>query len=168
MNVPTATSVETTTSNSIKRAISGFFVAGGTSRNIAWTLNFNTQTTPGIQSIRFRLKGRVNAQQEARIRGSEEVFDTTSAPAIQIGSGLLVKNVPAGAAVDFDEFVDIPLASVATEGFISKDISVRAVGAGAGVEIYEVEQLFTPVPEPATMVALGLGAAALMRRRKKA
>lgn len=52
-------------------------------------------------------------------------------------------------------------------GFSQKDNLLVNTSSGVEVEITSISQNYTPVPEPASMAVLGLGAAALIRRRRK-
>lgn len=56
-----------------------------------------------------------------------------------------------------------PLAS----GTSFKDNVIVNTTPGVEVQITSITQNYTPVPEPASMAVLGLGAAALIRRRRK-
>ncbi|RYG85799.1 PEP-CTERM sorting domain-containing protein [bacterium] len=50
---------------------------------------------------------------------------------------------------------------------VFQDLGTGANGAGVGIDNVSLLPTVAPVPEPATMAALGLGAAALLRRRKR-
>lgn len=54
-----------------------------------------------------------------------------------------------------------------TTGLSQKDNLLVNTGQGVEVQITSITQNYTPVPEPASMAVLGLGAAALIRRRRK-
>ena len=54
-----------------------------------------------------------------------------------------------------------------TAGLSQKDNLLLNTSQGVEVQITSISQSYTPVPEPASMAGLGLGAAALLRRRRK-
>jgi hypothetical protein len=54
-----------------------------------------------------------------------------------------------------------------TAGVSQKDNLLLNTSNGVEVQITSISQNYTPVPEPTTMAVLGLGAAALIRRRRK-
>lgn len=169
MSVVTATSIETQTPTSIKRVISGFNVGPNGTGNIAWTMDFNTGTAPAFQAVTMTIKGTVSPGADLRVRGSENVFNTDPSVSL-IGTGLASLNlfVPTGTAPqNFIATVTIPFSQPSSIGFASKDISIRNVAGLGLVTVTEVDQEFVPVPEPASMLALGLGVATLIRKRRK-
>ena len=170
MSVVTATSIETQTPTSIKRVISGFNVGPNGTENIAWTMDFNTGTSPAFQAVTFTIKGVVWPGADMRLRGGENIFNTDPT-VLLVGAGLaslnLVVSPNSTVGQDFIATVTIPFSQASSIGFASKDISIRNLSNLGLITVTEVEQEFVPVPEPASMIALGLGAAALIRKRRK-
>ena len=54
-----------------------------------------------------------------------------------------------------------------TAGLSQKDDLLFNTSQGVEVQITSISQTYSPVPEPASMMALGLGVAALLRRKRK-
>jgi hypothetical protein len=69
--------------------------------------------------------------------------------------------------VPFSYSVTTVFSSPMTTGVSQKDNLLVNTGQGVEVMVTSISQNYTPVPEPASMTVLGLGAAALIRRRRK-
>ena len=70
--------------------------------------------------------------------------------------------------VPFTLTLTTPFSRSLASGFAVKDDLFINTNDGSVVQISSISQQYTPVPEPASMAALGLGALALLRRRRKA
>lgn len=160
----TVTSTETQSVTKVTRNLTGFSIGVGQAHSIAW--NFKYTSPAAFTSVTLKVNGSVDAGGGVQAIGTEEIFDISGPTAIQVGSGLLTGTYSSQTASPFSFSVNIPINPATSAGAVSKDLLFINTGT-ANFSIDSIEQEFTPVPEPATMAALGVGIAALLRRRRK-
>ena len=164
MSHPTATSVETALGRNIRRDLTDFSLGAGEAQTTAWTYKLNA-SPGGWNGVNLTIKGDSTAGAVVKLVGTEEVFDISGGSSVSVGSGLVDYDGPSGTGGGWTAHLFIPFSGNVNNGFVSKDILFVNLGSGTMV-VHDIEQSFVPVPEPASMIALGLGAAALLRRRK--
>lgn len=148
--------------------IRGFVLNRGESGSIAWNFDFTSGVLPYDQVeliIEGTLQDSDSGSSSARILGTEQVFDVSGPSSVLAGSGLMFETLNDSGLVTFSKSITIALSPKVSKGHASKDLAFL-VNNGT-LNVTKVTQKFAPVPEPATLAALGLGLAAAMRRRKK-
>jgi hypothetical protein len=135
--------------------------------DIAWVYNFNSNPVPAFSAVTIEIGGEtINGVVD--IIGNEKVFDTSGTPE-EVANGLI--NDSAGGGPDFVPWTitkTFTFTHPVTIGQVQKDILHMDGFEGTGItNVNYIKQTFTAVPEPATMAALGVGIAAILRRRRK-
>jgi hypothetical protein len=162
-----------------QRQVQRFNNATATLGSGAWTMGanqFSTPTSNGASYLNFRqdsvgstidLSGIASMSFDFIVTGSVNLNwyleDANSANLIQLGALVSVSGTGTQ-TLDFSTATMDPgfdLSSVT-------GMSVQFSGISAGESATVTNFNYAPVPEPGTMVALGAGIAALLRRRKKA
>jgi hypothetical protein len=162
-----------------QRQVQRFNNATATLGSGAWTMGanqFSTPTSNGASYLNFRqdsvgstidLSGIASMSFDFNVTGSVilnwYLEDANSANLIQLGALVSVSGTGTQ-TLDFSTATMDPgfdLSSVT-------GMSVQFSGISAGENATVTNFNYAPVPEPGTMVALGAGIAALLRRRKKA
>jgi len=156
-------------------AIGGFYSGlGVTFTDAMWTDNFGLAGTSGTQAV-ASISSIFQPQQANPIGASfSTLVSSVTLRGIDVGeqgfrlkafdaSNTLVDNqVVLGTGAGVGAFFDLTV-----NGSIARiEFSQDNPGTGGDGMIFE-NLAFTPVPEPASMAALGLGAVALLRRRRQ-
>ena len=162
-----------------QRQVQRFNNATATLESGAWTMGanqFSTPTSNGASYLNFRqdsvgstidLSGIASMSFDINVTGTVSLNwyleDANGANLLQAGALVSVSGTGTQ-TLDFSTATMDPgfdLSSVT-------GMSVRFTGISAGESATVTNFNYAPVPEPGTMVALGAGIAALLRRRKKA
>lgn len=133
------------------------------------TLRFKVSVLPGyderIKDVQLCLTG-VSVNGSGIVAIGEEVWDrpfyTPGTVPIALLNCSKWKDSPLDYLVDHAEF-----APVKEIWIYSKDISIKG-GINGSAHLSEFYQYYSQIPEPATLVLLGLGALSLLRRKRKA
>jgi hypothetical protein len=146
--------------------ISGFNLnASSTIGDIAWIYNFDSAPVAPFTAVTIRVSGTLTGG-SIRIAGNEKVFDTSGTTPVQVANGLIDETAVADASGLFSITETFNFSQPVTLGQAQKDLLHILLGPGAQASVTMIEQTFTPVPEPASLAALGIGVAALARRRR--
>ncbi len=160
-----SSAIITSSGNSITATLSNFTLLSNQVGDIAWIYNFNSNPVPAYSAVTIEIGGAV-INGTLDIAGNEKVFDMSSTP-VQVANGTVQGQFAGGA--QFDPFTltqTFNFSQPVTIGQVQKDI-LHIVNSTGIAQVDYIKQTFTPVPEPASMAVLGLGAAALLRRRRK-
>ncbi|MEQ1824056.1 MAG: PEP-CTERM sorting domain-containing protein [Fimbriimonadaceae bacterium] len=166
--IPGASAAFVSSGNSFTANLTGFQIsASQLTGDIAWIYDFNSNPVSAFNSVTIEIGGStINGVVD--FFGNEKVFDTSGTP-FQVADGL-VNGSGAGGGT-FDDWVytgTYTFSQPVTKGQVHKDILFADGFFGTGIsEVRYIKQTFGAVPEPATMAALGLGVAALLRRRRR-
>jgi len=152
----------------------GSFYSGVTFTDTMWTDNFGLAGTSGTQGIASISSGFQPQQGSPMGASFSSLVSSVTLRGIDVGeqgfrlkafdaSNTLIDNqVVFGTGLGVGEFFDLTV-----NGSIAR-IEFSQDNPGTGSEGLLFEDLsYNPVPEPASMAALGLGAAALLRRRRQ-
>lgn len=142
--------------------LSGFTFTGTNAHSLAWTFDFAAGSAP-FYGVQYIIEGSVT-NGVLEMLGTEEVKNTGVAPAVTAGQDYIYDVIQAGVPTPFTRSVVISFSPNLSQGFVSKDMLFSMTGSGA-VTINKVTQRFLTVPEPGSLMALGLGLL-LLRRRK--
>ncbi|HZH98588.1 MAG TPA: PEP-CTERM sorting domain-containing protein [Fimbriimonadaceae bacterium] len=161
-----ATATFSSTGNTYRALISGFTLNGGTPvADIAWVYDFTSAPVPAFTAVTITISGTLSSG-SVRVVGNEKVFDMAGAP-LQVANGLIDETAVADASGTFSIIRTFNFSQAVSIGQAQKDL-LHILGNGdSAATVTMIEQTFTPVPEPATLLALGCGAAALLRRRRR-
>lgn len=137
--------------------------------DIAWAYHF--ASTENLVSVNYKINGIIYSNDgtdaSAYITGDEKIrdLDSSSTYALELGDNYFHTSSMEGEA--FTVSGTTALGSGILNGQVSKDNLFLTLSDNVRVKITSIEQNYA-TPEPASLAALAIGGAALLRRRKKA
>jgi len=156
--------------SSVSLNLTGFGFTTGF-EDIAWSFDFTSPANQAYTQVQFVVEGDV-FDGSLEVVGSENVYDTSSGTANVVLQDILAGTATGGNSVanSFSLSKTFTLTPNLFKGNVSKDVLFIFTpnSSGSYANITSIKQVFTPVPEPASMAAMviGLGAVAARRRRK--
>lgn len=164
--IPGVTANFVASGNSYTANLTGFQIsAGQLVGDIAWVFDFDSGSQP-YSSVTIEIGGQtINGVID--VIGNEKVYDMSGAP-LEVANGLVQGSGSGGGTMDpWTITQTFNFNQPVTIGRAEKDLLFMDGFMGTGIsQVDYIKQTFTPVPEPASMAALGLGALALLRRRR--
>lgn len=165
--VPGATAAFVASGNSYTANLTGFQIsAGQLTGDVAWAFNFDAQSAGPYSSVTIEIGGQtINGAVD--FVGNEKVFDMTGSP-LEVANGVIDGSGAGGGTFDpWTYTATYNFSQPVTLGQAQKNILFFDSYFGTGItQVDYIKQTFHPVPEPATLAAVGLGIAALLRRRR--
>ncbi len=166
--LPGASAVTSQSGNSFFLNLTAMDIPNGAFEDLTWSFDYASAVP--LVSTTLRIRGLITTEIEpgtGAVVATEEVFDTSGSSAVNIASGYMVDSaVATNDPVSFVWEETFMFSQGSTVGSVTKDMLFGYQGGG-NLEVYSIEQEFRAVPEPATMVAISFGIAAIQRRRRK-
>jgi hypothetical protein len=165
--IPGATANFVAVGNTYTANLTGFQISSSQlTGDLAWVFNFNSQTAGPYSSVTIEIGGQtINGAVD--FVGNEKVFDMTGSP-LEVANGLVDGSGSGGGT--FDPWVytaTYNFSQPVSIGQAQKNILFYDSYFGTGItQVDYIKQTFHPVPEPATLAAIGFGVAAMARRRR--
>lgn len=170
-SVPATSSSEIVSGNSIKRVLDNFVLnANIPDGNVAWVFDFDASTGPdpvlGYTSVELIVRGTLSGGTGSIPLGTEQVRCLVCQPPAIVGYGLMSTTMSESV---WERSIVIPFSQTVVRGQAQKDLyfHFETVTGGGQMQVTEIEQRFTPVPEPATLIGLAVGSLLVARRRRK-
>jgi len=169
---PAVSSTEIVSGTVVKRVLSNLTLnANLNEANVAWAFDFDSTGGSNPQAsftqVELTIRGTVTGGGLADILlATEQVRDISTTPSTLVGYGLMITSA---SEASWQRSIIVSFSKPVTLGQVQKDLYFHftpAVTGGGQMTVDEIEQNFTPVPEPASMLGLALGGLLVARRRK--
>lgn len=146
-----------------------------------WTHRFDTTVSlatspsrPAYGSVTQTVTGTVSRPSGAGPVGFNAILSETITDALGLPRGTGSQQFVFAGDTSSNNGGDLPFAYTLTvpfdgplaKGFAIKDDLVFDIKTGTVVRVHSIRQTYNPVPEPASLAILGLGAITLLRRRR--